>query len=118
MPRLPLDQLVAPDWATALAPVEPRLRTIGDALRAEIAAGHRYLPASDAVLRAFQRPMADVRVLVIGQDPYPTPGHQVGLAFSVAAHVRPLPRSLQNIYRELADDVGGHPGPSGDLSGW
>ena len=118
MPRLPLDQLVAPDWAAALAPVEPRLRAIGDALRAEIATGHRYLPAADAVLRAFQRPMADVRVLVIGQDPYPTPGHPVGLAFSVAPNVRPLPRSLQNIYRELADDVGCHPGPSGDLSGW
>lgn len=118
MPRLPLDQLVAPDWAAALAPVERRLRAIGDALRAEIAAGYRYLPAADAVLRAFQRPMAGVRVLVIGQDPYPTPGHPVGLAFSVAPHVRPLPRSLQNIYRELADDVGGHPGPSGDLSGW
>ena len=118
MPRLPLDQLVAPDWAEALAPVEPRLRAIGDALRAEIAAGHRYLPAPDAVLRAFRRPMAEVRVLVIGQDPYPTPGHPVGLSFSVAPHVRPLPRSLQNIYRELSDDVGGSPGPSGDLSAW
>jgi len=118
VPRLPLDQLVAPDWATALAPVEPHLRTIGDALRAEIAAGHRYLPAPDAVLRAFTRPMAQVRVLVVGQDPYPTPGHPVGLSFSVAPHVRPLPRSLQNIFRELTDDVGGTPGPSGDLSGW
>lgn len=118
MPRQPLDRLVAPDWAAALAPVEPRLHAIGDALRAELAAGHHYLPAPDAVLRAFARPMAQVRVLVVGQDPYPTPGHPVGLSFSVAPHVRPLPRSLQNIYRELADDVGGAPGPSGDLSGW
>jgi uracil-DNA glycosylase len=118
VPRLPLDQLVATDWAVALAPVEPRLRTIGDALRAEIAAGNRYLPAADAVLRAFRRPMSTVRVLIIGQDPYPTPGHPVGLAFSVAPDVRPLPRSLLNIYRELADDVGGSPGPSGDLAGW
>ena len=109
---------MAPDWAAALAPVEPRLRAIGDALRDEVAAGHRYLPAPDAVLRAFARPMAQVRVLIVGQDPYPTPGHPVGLSFSVAPHVRPLPRSLQNIFRELRDDVGGSPGPSGDLSGW
>lgn len=109
---------MASDWAAALAPVEPRLRAVGDALRAEIAAGHRYLPAPDAVLRAFRRPLAEVRVLIVGQDPYPTPGHPVGLSFSVHPRVRPLPRSLQNIYRELTDDVGGSPGPSGDLSGW
>ena len=108
---------MAPDWAEALAPVEPRLRSIGDALRAEIAAGHRYRPAAGDVLRAFARPLAEVRVLLIGQDPYPTPGHAVGLSFSVAASVRPLPRSLQNIYRELTDDVGCCP-PTGDLSGW
>ncbi|MCL3861514.1 uracil-DNA glycosylase [Actinotalea sp. K2] len=118
MARLPLDELVAPDWAEALAPVEPRLRSIGDALRGEVAAGRPYLPAPSDVLRAMHRPMAQVRVLVVGQDPYPTRGHATGLAFSVAPHVRPLPRSLQNVYRELADDVGGTPGPSGDLTGW
>lgn len=118
MPRLPLDQLVAPDWAQALEPVEPALRRIGDALRAESAAGRRWLPAPGRVLRAFERPLADVRVLVVGQDPYPTPGHAVGLAFSVERDVRPLPRSLVNIYREVSDDVGGEPGPSGDLTGW
>ena len=109
---------MAPDWAAALAPVEPRLRTIGDRLRAEVAAGRPYLPPPDAVLRALAEPLAAVRVLVVGQDPYPTPGHAVGLAFSVAPQVRPVPRSLQNIYRELVDDVGGTPGPSGDLSAW
>lgn len=114
---LPLTSLMAADWAEALAPVEPRLRAIGDALRAEISQGHRYLPAAADVLRAFARPMAEVRVLVIGQDPYPTPGHAVGLSFSVAPDVRPLPRSLQNIFRELTDDLGCCPA-SGDLSGW
>lgn len=109
---------MAPDWAAALAPVEPRIRALGDALRAEAAAGHPYLPAPHAVLRAFARPMAQVRVLVVGQDPYPTPGHAVGLSFSVGPDVRPLPRSLANIYRELEDDLGCSPGPSGDLSGW
>ena len=115
--RRPLTDLMAADWAEALGPAEPRLRAIGDALRAEIADGHRYQPAAGAVLRAFARPLADVRVLLIGQDPYPIPGHAVGLSFSVAPHVRPLPRSLQNIYRELTDDLGCCP-PTGDLSGW
>jgi len=109
---------MAPDWALALAPVEPRLRAIGDALRAESAAGAAWLPAPGAVLRAFARPMAEVRVLVIGQDPYPTPGHAVGLAFSVAPEVRPLPRSLANIYTELATDLGCRPAASGDLTSW
>ncbi|MBX9245791.1 uracil-DNA glycosylase [Actinotalea ferrariae] len=118
MVRQPLDALVAPDWAEALAPAEPRLRQIGDALRAESAAGRAWLPAPDAVLRAFSHPMAEVRVLVVGQDPYPTPGHAVGLSFSVAPGVRPLPRSLQNIHTELAADVGAVRGPDGDLSDW
>ena len=109
---------MAPDWATALAEVEPALRRLGDALRAESAAGRPYAPAPDAVLRAFARPMAEVRVLVVGQDPYPTPGHAMGLSFSVAPHVRPIPRSLQNIYAEIRADVGGEPGPDGDLTGW
>ncbi|MBO1752217.1 uracil-DNA glycosylase [Actinotalea sp. BY-33] len=109
---------MAPDWAEALAPVEPQLRRLGERLRAEVAAGRRYLPAGRDVLRAFARPMSEVRVLVVGQDPYPTPGHAVGLSFSVDREVRPVPRSLTNIYRELREDVGVDPGPSGDLTGW
>ncbi len=110
--------LVAPDWAEALAPVDGRIARMGDFLRAEVAAGRSYLPAGDHILRAFQRPLAEVRVLVVGQDPYPTPGHPVGLSFSVAPDVRPVPRSLANIYRELVDDLG-VPGPAnGDLSAW
>ena len=118
MRRRPLAELVAPDWAAALAPVEDHLHALGDALRGESAAGRPWLPVGDDVLRAFRRPLADVRVLLVGQDPYPTPGHAVGLAFSVAPDVRPLPRSLQNVLRELADDVGAGDEPSGDLSGW
>ncbi|MCG2798073.1 MAG: uracil-DNA glycosylase [Cellulomonas sp.] len=118
MPPAPLDELVAPDWASALAPVEPTIRAMGDLLRAEVAAGRGYLPAGPDVLRAFRRPMADVRVLIVGQDPYPTPGHPMGLSFSVQPDVRPLPRSLANIFRELVDDLG-VPAPScGDLSPW
>ena len=114
----PLDQLVAPDWAAALAPAEPALRAAGQFLREEVAAGHAYLPASDAILRAFQRPLADVRVLVVGQDPYPTPGHPMGLSFSVQPDVRPLPRSLANVFRELVDDLGVPAPTTGDLSPW
>ncbi|MGC5169348.1 uracil-DNA glycosylase [Microbacterium sp. DT81.1] len=105
-------------WADALGPVAPDIAAIGERLRAEVAAGRRYLPAGHHVLRAFQRPLADVRVLIVGQDPYPTPGHPIGLSFAVESHVRPLPRSLTNIYRELHDDLGIEPAPHGDLSAW
>ncbi len=115
---VPLRDLVAPDWAEALAPVEPRIRAMGDFLRAEVAAGRPYLPAGPAVLRAFARPLADVRVLVVGQDPYPTPGHAMGLSFSVQPDVRPVPRSLANIFTELVADVGCPPPTTGDLSPW
>jgi uracil-DNA glycosylase len=110
--------LVAPDWARALAPVDDRIAAMGRFLREEIAAGRGYLPQGDRILRAFQRPLADVRVLVVGQDPYPTPGHPVGLSFSVAPDVRPIPRSLANIYQELSTDVGVPPAAHGDLTDW
>ncbi|MDA8440556.1 MAG: uracil-DNA glycosylase [Propionibacterium sp.] len=114
----PLAGIIAADWAEALAPVEADVHAMGDFLRAELAAGRSYLPAGDRVLRAFTRPLADVRVLIVGQDPYPTPGHPVGLSFSVERDVRPLPKSLVNIYRELSDDLGVPPAPHGDLSAW
>jgi len=114
----PLGDLVAPDWARALAPVADTVAGLGACLRAEVAEGRGYLPPGPLVLRAFTRPLADVRVLIVGQDPYPTPGHAVGLAFSVARDVRPLPRSLVNIYRELHTDLGIPPAPHGDLTGW
>ena len=110
--------LVAPDWAEALAPVDQRIAAMGQFLRAELAAGRAYLPDGDRVLRAFRRPLADVRVLVVGQDPYPTPGHPIGLSFAVDAHVRPVPRSLANIYQELRTDVGVEPPQHGDLTAW
>ena len=118
MPRRALDELIDPGWAQALAPVADEIAAMGDFLRAELAAGRSYLPAGDRVLRAFQRPFADVRVLIIGQDPYPTPGHAVGLSFSVDPSVRPLPRSLQNIFRELGTDLELAPPRTGDLGPW
>ncbi len=114
----PLTEIVEPGWAEALAPAADKIAEAGEFLRGEIAAGRRYLPAGENVLRAFQQPFADVRVLIVGQDPYPTPGHAVGLSFSVAPDVRPIPKSLINIYKEYCEDLG-HPKPAnGDLTPW
>jgi uracil-DNA glycosylase len=114
----PLRNIIDPGWAEALDPVADRIAAMGDFLRAEVAAGRRYLPAGENVLRAFKQPFAAVRVLIVGQDPYPTPGHAVGLSFSVAPEVRQLPPSLVNIFREYSDDLG-YPAPAnGDLTPW
>ncbi len=114
----PLEELVHPTWVPVLEPEREQLSSLGDFLRAESAAGHRWLPAGDSILRAFSTPLDEVRVLIVGQDPYPTPGHAVGLSFSVSPDTRPIPRSLQNIYRELVDDLGVARPANGDLSPW
>lgn len=114
----PLADLVHESWVPVLAPVEPHIHAAGEFLRAEIAAGRGYLPAGENVLRAFTQPLPDVRVLVVGQDPYPTPGHAVGLSFSVSPETRPIPRSLVNIFTELTDDIGCPMPSTGDLTPW
>src|SRR6476619_7540172 len=118
LPGLVDKGLVAPDWAEALKPVDDRIEAMGAFLRTEVQAGHTYLPHGDHSMRASSRPLADVRVLVVGQDPYPTPGHAVGLSFSVAPDVRPVPRSLVNIYTELGTDLGLPTPSNGDLTPW
>src|SRR5699024_11038541 len=95
-PTTSLTDLLHPSWSRALAPATETVRGIGAFLRAELAGGHGYLPAGEHILRVFQQPLDQVRVLIVGQDPYPTPGHAVGLSFSVAPEVTPIPRSLQN----------------------
>ena len=114
----PLEDIVEPGWARALHPVTDQVAAMGEFLRDELAAGRRYLPAGENVLRAFSFPFDAVRVLIVGQDPYPTPGHAVGLSFSVAADVRPLPRSLDNVFKEYAADLGHDLPSSGDLTPW
>lgn len=116
--RLTLEQLVGASWAPALASVEPTIRRIGDVLRDEQVQGRRFLPPSDRIFAAFSTPLEDVRVLLVGQDPYPTRGHAVGLSFSVAPDVAPLPPSLVNIFREYGDDLGLPTPSTGDLSPW
>jgi uracil-DNA glycosylase len=118
MSQRPLSELVGPGWDRALAPVEQDLRAMGEFLRAEQQAGRPFLPSGDRVLAALQRPFEEVRVLIVGQDPYPTPGHPIGLSFAVAPEVRPLPRSLANIFREYGDDLGLPPPSNGDLTPW
>jgi uracil-DNA glycosylase len=118
MPAAALPDLVHSSWARALEPVAETVAALGGFLRAEVAAGRGYLPAGPHVLRAFERPLEEVRVLIVGQDPYPTPGHAVGLSFSVAPDVRPIPRSLANIYAELQSDLGVQLPTSGDLTPW
>lgn len=114
----PLEDLVGQGWAQALAPVRDDIARMGDYLRAEVAAGRPFLPAGDQVFAAFQMPFDQVRVLIVGQDPYPTPGHPIGLCFAVAADVRPFPKSLQNIFREYQDDLGLPMPSTGDLTPW
>jgi len=114
----PLPELIEAGWARALTPVSDQITGMGEFLRTEVAAGQRYLPAGPDILRAFTFPFDGVRVLIVGQDPYPTPGHAVGLSFSVAPQVRPVPRSLANIFTEYSADLG-YPKPaSGDLTAW
>ena len=114
----PLEELIDPSWVPILDPHRDTLASLGEFLREETAAGHRWLPAGDRILRAFGAPLDSVRVLIVGQDPYPTPGHAVGLSFSVDAAVKPVPRSLANIHRELVDDLGVPAPTNGDLSPW
>jgi uracil-DNA glycosylase len=114
----PLHELVDASWVPALTPVTPTITDLGAFLREEVAAGRGYLPSGDNVLRAFRQPLDDVRVLIVGQDPYPTPGHPVGLSFSVAPEVQPIPRSLVNIYTELRNDIGDATPTHGDLTPW
>jgi uracil-DNA glycosylase len=117
-PQRSLLDVLGPGWAEALAPVAGTISDLGDFLRTERAEGRGFLPSGNNILRAFSGPLDGVRILIAGQDPYPTPGHAVGLSFSVAPEVRPLPKSLVNIYREYGDDLGFPPPANGDLSPW
>ena len=116
--ELARDGFISEDWGAVLEPLAPNLAEVGAFLDEERDSGVTVLPAGGRILAAFERPLASVRVLIVGQDPYPTPGHPIGLSFATAPDVRPIPRSLQNIYRELNDDLGIPPAPHGDLSAW
>ena len=103
-----------PSWQAALADQRALLAEI----EGRVSPDADIAPPLPLVMRAFELPMEDVRVLIVGQDPYPTPGHAIGLSFAVNPEVRPLPRSLQNIMRELRDDLGKAITNEGDLQRW
>ena len=114
----PLDELVGYGWADVLAPVADTIADLGDRLRAEQAAGRPFVPAGDRVFAGLAMPLASVRVVIVGQDPYPTPGHAIGLSFAVGRDVRPLPGSLRNLLTEYEADLGLPRPAHGDLSAW
>lgn len=109
---------VHPDWLPVLEAHADTLARIDARLAEESGRGITHAPAPDAILRSLRHPLASIRIVIVGQDPYPTPGHAVGLAFATERSVRPIPRSLVNIYRELDADLGIPPAPHGDLSSW
>lgn len=112
------EELVGDGWVRALDPVADDIAAMGDWLRSEVAAGRSFLPDGDKVFAALQMPLDDVRVLIVGQDPYPTPGHPIGLCFASAPHVQPVPKSLGNIFTEYCDDLGHLRPANGDLTPW
>ncbi|TCD54889.1 uracil-DNA glycosylase [Alloscardovia theropitheci] len=114
----PLSDIIDPSWAQALAHVETRIHDMGNFLRAEHSHGVQTLPPASMILRAFTYPLNSIKVLIVGQDPYPTPGHAVGLSFSVSPEVSPIPKSLINIYKELVDDLHVPTPSNGDLTPW
>ncbi|RED50745.1 uracil-DNA glycosylase [Aestuariispira insulae] len=96
-----------------------RCDTVMARVRAEVEAGKEVLPAWDKIFRAYdEMTPEEVKVVILGQDPYPTPGHAHGLSFSVEANVRPLPRSLNNIFKELETDLGIARPEHGNLEHW
>jgi uracil-DNA glycosylase len=103
-----------PTWQNALADTRDQLLL----LEMKLISDKNYSPMEQRVMRAFQNSMDDVKVLIVGQDPYPTRGHAVGLSFAVEKGTDPLPRSLQNILLELREDLGKTVSNNGDLSRW
>jgi uracil-DNA glycosylase len=107
-------------WLAVLADEleQPYMQELRAFLVAELTAGRRFYPPADKVFNAFAlTPFEDVRVVLLGQDPYHGPGQAMGLCFSVPAGV-PLPPSLRNIFDELQSDLGIARPSSGDLTPW
>lgn len=100
-------------WREVLAPHELRINAILRKVSED-----EFLPDKELVFRAFRMPAEQVRVIILGQDPYPTTGMAEGLAFSVPSNVRPLPPSLRNIFTEYESDLGFKRPSHGNLGSW
>ena len=100
-------------WAAVFEPIDPLIEELLSKI-----SGEDLSPSFDSIFRAFQSDLESIRCVIVGQDPYPTPGNAMGLAFSTPPSVEKIPQSLRNIFKELEDDQGITPPTSGDLSAW
>lgn len=116
--KLAQQNLIDISWVRVLAPVQEILDDIFQELQRELSRGVKVIPPLPHIMRAFQLPFDLVKVVIVGQDPYPSPGDAVGLSFSVSPEQRVLPRSLKNIFTELSSDMGVQKPACGDLSPW
>ena len=114
---LDLYELIPDPWRSLLSTEVEVLLKIQDVLAAELEAGREIIPPRNQIFSALDLPPERVRVVIVGQDPYPRRTHAMGRAFAVPASVRPLPGSLRNIFKERRDDIGGVD-PASDLSSW
>jgi uracil-DNA glycosylase len=113
-------EAVPESWRPALEPLlaTREARRLGGFLSAEEAAGKRIYPPRGSRLRALDlTPLDQVKVVILGQDPYHGPGQAHGLSFSVPEGVK-VPPSLANIYKEIASDLGIPPARHGNLENW
>ena len=101
------------EWRRELAHLEPQFDEIESVLE-----GQSIAPDYAKIMRALELPISSIRVVIIGQDPYPTRGFAQGLAFSVGAEISPLPATLRNIFKELSTDYPSSRHDNGDLARW
>lgn len=113
-----LFSLVPEQWREILEPYREKVDEIGVQLQARADAGERILPDKKFVFRALELSPDDVRVVIVGQDPYPNITDAIGLAFSVSPRTSGLPGSLMNIQKEIMTDIGSTATADGDLSRW
>ena len=110
--------LIHPSWVEPLSPAQESLDLVAEFIEQELVAGRQVFPLQQNIMRAFKVPFEQIKVVIVGQDPYPTPGDAVGLSFSVAPERSQLPRSLKNIFKEMQSDLDFEQPSSGDLSPW
>jgi len=109
-----LFELLNPEWQSELSELKDNFSQLDQSLDSS----GDYLPAREFIFRALAKPIAESKVVILGQDPYPNPKFACGLAFSISSETERIPASLQNILKEIESDVGGGAGHRGDLSGW
>ena len=113
-----LFSLVPDHWRSVLAPHENLINSIGQELQSRADKGERILPDRKWVFRALELRPEDVRVVIVGQDPYPNISDAIGLSFSVPPRTSGLPGSLLNIQKEIITDIGSTSTGDGDLTRW